>query len=157
MSVEALTQVTPVATVPVMARPVSLPRPLRVAVCDDDVRFIRMVERLLAEAHAAIVPVTTLDPNDAVRVVMEAACDAALIDLNIYNDGQAGLTLVRLLRECPATAGMSLFLVTAASPRDVKRHEALLRESRCGVLPKPFSAEELFAALGLSVSGVPAA
>jgi CheY-like chemotaxis protein len=128
-----------------------------VAVCDDDIRFIRLIERLLGEANVDVVPVTTLDPNDAVRVIAEEACGAALIDLNIYNDDHAGLTLVRLLRQHPSTAGLPLVLATATAPRDLRRHEAFLRDFGCAVLSKPFSAEALFAVLGLCVPSAPAA
>jgi CheY-like chemotaxis protein len=140
-----------------MMPPAPAPRALCVAVCDDDLRFIRLVERMLGEVESTIVPVTTLDPDDAVRVIAEAGCDAALIDLNIYNDCQAGLTLVRLLREHPATASLPLLLATAASVRDVRRHDAELRALNCGVLAKPFSVDALFDALGLVSPTQPAA
>ena len=134
-----------------VAQAISAQRTMCVAVCDDDVRFIRLVERMLDEVHACVVPVTTLDPHDAVAVIAEARCDAALIDLNIYNDGQAGLTLVRLLREHQATSAMPLLLATAATMRDVRRHGQFLRDFNCDVLPKPFSADALFEALHVVV------
>lgn len=132
-------------------------RTLCVAICDDDVRFIRLIERMLDEVQASVVPVTTLDPHDAVAVIAEAGCDAALIDLNIYNDGQAGLTLVRLLREHAATSTMPLLLATAATMRDVRRHGQFLRDFHCDVLQKPFSADALFEALGVATPTPPAA
>jgi CheY-like chemotaxis protein len=126
-----------------------------VAVCDDDVRFIRFVERLLVEADARICPVTELDPADAVRVVADACCDAVMIDLHIYNDDEAGLTLVRLFREDPRTSGLPLLMVTGASQRDLKRHDAFLQSYGCGLLPKPFEANELLTTLGLPLPVVP--
>jgi CheY-like chemotaxis protein len=124
-----------------------------VAVCDDDIRFIRFVERLLEEAGATVCPVTTLDPHDVVRVVAEAGCDAIMVDLHIYNDDQAGLTLVRLFREHASTRGLPLLLVTGAPPRDLKRHEDFLREYRCGLLPKPFASDALLGSFGLALDG----
>lgn len=148
--------ITPAPPLTLVDPTTSAPRSRCVAVCDDDLRFIRLVERMLEEVHASIVPVTTLDPDDAVAVIAEAGCDAALIDLNIYNDGQAGLTLVRLLRENAATAELPLLLATAATMRDVRRHGQFLRDFRCDVLPKPFSADALFAAIGVAAPGAPA-
>jgi CheY-like chemotaxis protein len=143
-----------IAAPPTTAVPPPQPLPAagarNIAVCDDDIRFIRYVERLLGEVRARVSPVTTLDPEEAVRVVVGAGCDAALIDLHIYNDGHAGLTLVRLFREHPATAAMPLLLVTGAAPRDLKPHESFLREHHCGVLPKPFGTDALLTALGLA-------
>jgi CheY-like chemotaxis protein len=127
----------------------------RIAVCDDDLAFIRFVERLFSCAGATIVPVTTLDPAEAVRVIGDAGCDAALIDLRMYNDDHAGLTLVRLLRECPTTMDIPLEMVSGAT-RELKKHADYLHELRCAVLPKPVSAEDLLASLGLAWSGAAA-
>lgn len=122
-----------------------------VAVCDDDMRFIRFVERLLGEVEAAICPVTTLDPHEAVNVVAHAGCDAVMIDLRIYNDDHAGLTLVQLFREHPVTASLPLLMVTGASQRDLKKHDEFLQAHGCALLPKPFGADALLDALGLSL------
>ena len=137
---------------PVPLAPMGSPRfwPRNIAVCDDDIRFIRYIERLLGEVRARVSPVTTLDPEEAVRVVADSGCDAALIDLHIYNDDRAGLTLVRLFREHDSTASMPLLLVTGAAARDLKPHESFLREHRCGVLPKPFGTDALLRSLELA-------
>jgi CheY-like chemotaxis protein len=123
-----------------------------VAVCDDDMRFIRYVERLLEQAGARICPVTTLDPHEAVDVVAGARCDAVMIDLHIYNDDRAGLTLVQLFREHAATASLPLLMVTGASPRDLKKHDRFLQSHGCALLPKPFVADALLNALGLTMT-----
>jgi CheY-like chemotaxis protein len=149
----------PAHAIPAVApKPLHAPRAARhVAVCDDDLPLIRYVERALGLAGVRVLPVTTLDPSEGVRVVAEAGCDAALIDLHIYNDDHAGLTLVRLLRANPSTAKLRLVLVTRASLRDLKRHDAFLREHECGVLTKPFPSDALLASLGLVLPDRPAA
>jgi CheY-like chemotaxis protein len=112
-----------------------MPPARHVAVCDDDVRFIRFVERLLGQAQARICPVTELDPEGAIRVVAEAGCDAVMIDLHIYNDEHAGLTLVRLFREHPVTQSLPLIMVTGASQRDLKRHDEFLQLGALSTAP----------------------
>ena len=120
----------------------------RVAVCDDDLPFIRFVERALAGTGATVHPVTTLDPAEAVRVIADTGCDAALIDLHMYNDDRAGLTIAELLRHDPATRDIRMRIATAA-PRDLRRFDTELESLNCPVLPKPFDIDELLLTLGL--------
>lgn len=123
----------------------------RVAVCDDDLRFIRFIERAFLETGATVQPVTTLDPEEAVRVIAATACDTALIDLRMYNDDLAGLTIASMLRADPTTHDIRMRIATCA-PRDLRRYDDTLRALRCEVLPKPFSIDDLFASLGMAQS-----
>ena len=127
-----------------------LPPARCVAVCDDDLPFIRFVERALVSEGASVAPVTTLDPEEAVRVIAQSGCDAALIDLHMYNDDVAGITIARMLRADPATEHMRLRLATGAAPRDLRGVEGDLVALRCGLLPKPFTESELLVTLGLA-------
>lgn len=114
-----------------------------VAVLDDDIRFIRMVERVLREENIAVHPVTTLDLDEAVAVVAAERCDLALVDVFMY-DNAAGFDLVERLRACPATSRLPL-VVSSGARREVARRIEFLREHQCALLLKPFTPDELIA------------
>ena len=121
----------------------------RIAVCDDDIRFIRYVERALACADVAMTPVTTLDLDEAVRVLAASGCDAALVDLCMYDDRHAGFRLVERIRACAPTASLPLFLATG-DVREAMRHQDLLQAHHCELLAKPFGPEELMSTIGIT-------
>jgi len=114
-----------------------------VAVLDDDIKFIRLVERILREEHIDVQPVTTLDLDEAVRVVEQSGCRAALVDIYMYGDC-AGFTLIEKLRANPATAELPL-IVTSAAHREVGRKVGFLVKNKCSVLLKPFEVDDLLA------------
>lgn len=121
----------------------STPSRATIAVLDDDQRFIRMVERVLATDGLATEPVTTLDLDEACRVVAAVEPSLALVDVFMYGNA-AGFDLVERLRANPATAHLPL-LVTSGARREVASKLAFLQEHDCGVLLKPFDGEELLA------------
>jgi DNA-binding response OmpR family regulator len=116
-----------------------------VAVLDDDLPFIRMVERVLAEASVTVSPVTTPDPEDASAVVAQLAPDLALVDVFFYGHA-AGFELIERIRSDARTADLPL-LVTSGARREVARHVEFLQRQRCGVLLKPFDPDDLLARL----------
>jgi DNA-binding response OmpR family regulator len=129
------------------------PNPRPVAVLDDDVQFIRMVERILGTEDIPVQPVTTPDLDEAVSVVAMTNCRAALVDIYIYGE-VAGFELVERLRAHPATADLPL-IVTSGAYREIARHVPFLQQHRCSILPKPFEIDALLLRLteGASVSG----
>jgi DNA-binding response OmpR family regulator len=114
-----------------------------VAVLDDDVRFIRMVERVLNMEDIGVQPITTIDLDEAERVVAETGCFAALVDIMMY-DNASGFDLVERLRRNPATQAMPL-IITSGAKRELARRVDFLREHHCAVLLKPFAPEQLVA------------
>jgi CheY-like chemotaxis protein len=120
----------------------------RVAVFDDDIQFIRLVERVLKGVNIDIEPVTTPDVEEAVRVVSCGGCRAALIDLYMYGDA-SGLQMVEELRQNPQTADLPL-IVTSAAHRELGRRVGFLLEHHCSVLLKPFSIDDLLSRIGVS-------
>ena len=137
------------AAPPVLHSPVPARSIRRIAVCDDDIRFIRYVERALACADVAMTPVTTLDLDEAVRVLAGSGCDAALIDLCMYDDRHAGFRLVERIRACVVTASLPLYLATG-DVREAMRYQELLQANRCTLLAKPFGPEELMSTIGIT-------
>ena len=113
------------------------------AVLDDDVRFIRMVERILQTDGIPIQPVTTPDLDEAVEVVAMTDCRAALVDIYIYGEA-AGFHLIEKLRDHPATSDLPL-IVTSGAYREIARNVPFLKQHRCTILPKPFGVDTLLA------------
>ena len=122
---------------------IAAPNETRVAVLDDDIRFIRLVERVLRDEHIDVLPITTLDLEEAARIVGESGCIAALVDIYMYGDA-AGFTLIEKLRAHPATSDLPL-IVTSGAHREVGRKVAFLVEHKCTVLLKPFEVADLIA------------
>ncbi len=124
-----------------------------VAVIDDDIRFIRLVERILRTEGVEISPITTLDLDEVVRVVTETGCQTALVDVFMYGEA-SGFELVRRLREHEATCRMSI-VVTSGARREIGHHVAFLQQHKCSILLKPFELDDLLVKLGLSGSPLP--
>lgn len=115
--------------------------PERVAVLDDDIKFIRMVERMLGSEGIEVEPVTTPDIDEAVRVVALTRCGAALVDVYMYGNPQ-GFRLIEALRRDPATAALPL-VVTSGAHRELGRRVGFLVDRHCSLLLKPFGIEDL--------------
>lgn len=124
-----------------------------VAVLDDDVQFIRMIERVLTSERMHIQPITTPDIDEALRVLATARCSAALVDVYMYGES-LGFKLVERLREHPEFSSMHV-VVTSAARRELMKKSGFLRELGCSVLLKPFEIDELISELS-SPSSAPA-
>jgi DNA-binding response OmpR family regulator len=127
----------PAKIVPFRPRPVAGP----VAVIDDDLRFIRLIERVLRCEGIDVQPVTTLDIDEAIHVVEESQSRAALVDVFMYGDPM-GFSIVERLRAGEATRGLPI-VVTTGDRREVGRHVDFLQHNECSVLLKPFDINDL--------------
>jgi len=114
-------------------------------VLDDDIRFIRLVERILKAESIDVQPVTTLYVDEAIRVIADTHCDAALVDVYMYGSA-LGFTMIERLREHPATAALPI-IVASSARREIGRRVAFLQQHGCGVLVKPFNIDELLVRL----------
>ncbi len=114
-----------------------------VAVLDDDIKFIRLVERVLGEEEIDVLPITTLDLDEAVRILAEHACLVALVDIYMYGDA-TGFAFIEKVRANEATASLPL-IVTSGAHREVGRKVSFLVENHCTVLLKPFEVSDLIA------------
>jgi DNA-binding response OmpR family regulator len=123
------------------AVPVTGAKTRRIAVLDDDIRFIRMTERMLKAERIDVQPITTLDVDEAIRVIAEAHCDAALVDVYMYGSA-LGFTMIERLRQNPATAALPI-IVASGARQEIGRRVAFLQMHGCGVLVKPFNINDL--------------
>ncbi len=121
--------------------PAALTTATRVAVLDDDIRFIRMVERILHTQNIAIEPITTMDIDEAIAVIASTGCNAAIVDVYMYGS-QQGFTLVERLRSDPATAELPI-IVASGARREIGKRVSFLQEHRCDILLKPFGVDDL--------------
>jgi CheY-like chemotaxis protein len=123
----------------------------RIAVLDDDTQFIRLVERVLRDERVEVQPVTTLDLDEAVRVVSESNSAAALVDVYMYGSAQ-GFELVERLRSDPATERLAI-IVTSGAHREIGKKAGFLNEHRCSVLLKPFDNSDLISRVRQAIDG----
>jgi DNA-binding response OmpR family regulator len=121
-----------------------------VAVLDDDVRFIRMVERVLYDEEIAVAPVTTLGLDDALHVIETLRPAVALVDIFMYGSA-SGFDVIERLRDHAPTASLPL-VVTSGARREIGRRVAYLQSHRCDVLLKPFAPADLTAAVRRALS-----
>ncbi len=130
-SVEAL-------TIP-MAGPIGNVR--RVGVLDDDIVFIRFMERVLSTVGIEVQPVTTFDLGEAVDVISSTHCDVAFVDIFMY-EGIHGFACVERLRAEAVTHDLPIVVTTGAHDLVAQRSQFLARNA-CRVLLKPFSVDDL--------------
>lgn len=136
-------EAAPQASVGIAVNDATTPATPPVAVIDDDIKFIRMLERALGTHEIPILPVTTLDIDEAVRVIEDAGCRAAVVDVFMYGDA-LGFSLVEKLRERPTLASLPI-IVSSGARREIGRKVNFLQDQRCSVLLKPFDINELVA------------
>lgn len=115
----------------------------QVAVLDDDIRFIRMVERVLNQEDVGVCPVTTMDLDEAVRVIGASECRMVLVDIFMYGSA-AGFELIERLRGDAETAKLPI-VVTSGARREIGKRVTFLQDNDCDVLLKPFTPQELVA------------
>ena len=116
-----------------------------VAIFDDDIAYIRAVERMLRLGGFASCPITTFDVDEAARVIAEAGCRAVLVDIFLYDEPR-GFSCIERLRAVEATANLPL-VVTSGAHREIQRMAPFLAAHRCELLEKPFGPDELLAKL----------
>jgi two-component system, OmpR family, phosphate regulon response regulator PhoB len=111
--------------------------PFRILVVEDEPVIRELVRSML---HDGPVEVETASTGaDGLRRVREG--DFHLVLLDVVLPGMDGLTVCRLLKGDPATAGVPLYMLTAKTRRaDL---EAALAAGANGYIHKPFRGSEL--------------
>lgn len=130
-----------------------MPCTQRIAILDDDIRFIRMVERVLLGERICASPITTLDQDEAVEIVAAGGFSLALIDIMMYGQA-AGFQMIERLRAHSGTETLPL-LVASGARRELGRRVDFLQRHNVGVLLKPFEPEDLLARVRAAGGDVP--
>jgi chemosensory pili system protein ChpA (sensor histidine kinase/response regulator) len=138
----------PQLAAPVPSAPVeSGPRRLRVLFADDSLSVRRVAERLLRSL--GVEPVLAVDGEDALAKLRLEPVDLVFSDLEMPR--MHGYDLLRELRFIPAHRALPVVIVTS---RGGEKHRALAQQLGAdGYLTKPFSADQLGAALARLVPG----
>ncbi|MEZ4365311.1 MAG: response regulator [Kofleriaceae bacterium] len=96
------------------ARP---PRPLKVLFVDDDVGYLRAIQRLLRPGQVAL---ATASDGERARRHVEAG-GLELIVLDVYMPDLDGIAYCRALRQAPATEACAIVVVSAMMTSEIER------------------------------------
>lgn len=121
-----------------------MPTPHRVVVIDDDAEFRELMRALLAELGTEVVALA--EPPPDVDAIARIEPDAVILDLAFEPDDLSGWQLLQRLRDEPLTRDLPVVVCTAAAG-EVAGQEVWLAGRGVGTLLKPFSLEQLEAAL----------
>jgi CheY-like chemotaxis protein len=112
----------------------------RIAVINDDVPFLALMEELLQSIEGYEVLICT-EGDRAYEFVKQRRPDLVILDIRMGGE-EIGWTVLELLTLDPATRPIPL-IVCSAAVQDLQAHEPLLQRYGVAVLPKPFDLEAL--------------
>jgi CheY-like chemotaxis protein len=112
----------------------------RIAVINDDLPFLALMEELLQSIEGYEVLICT-EGDRAYEFVGQVRPDLVILDIRLGGE-EVGWTVLELLTLDPATRPIPL-IVCSAAVRDLQAHEPLLRRYGVAVLPKPFDLDAL--------------
>ncbi len=111
----------------------------RIAVCDDDLPFVELMDEVLAEeGYAAI---CCLDGAKAFETIRRELPDLVILDLRIRTPDD-GLIVLNMMRLDPTTTHIPVILCSAAT-QVLGANAERLRKQNCDILEKPFHLETL--------------
>lgn len=124
-----------------MAQAQYVSRKRRIAVIDDDVVFVDLMQDLLADGEGYEV-LSTLHWLHGFEFVKETQPDLVILDLMLGRE-QTGWAVLELLQSDPTTASIPVILCSAAAPA-LRRWPS--RDGACGpveTVAKPFDVDHL--------------
>lgn len=123
--------------------------PTSVIVVNDNPGFLALVRAALAgDAYRVAVYRAVDGPYRAIR-----AAPPDLVILDLRTGGELDLHLLTMLKLDPATTGLPILVCSASTPELLALTDRL-RGHGCEILPKPFTREQLTAAVG-RLTGAP--
>lgn len=123
-----------------------------IAVVDDDDAFVGLMREVLTDEGYRVVAGTVA--GDAPALIAREQPALAILDLRM-DDAASGLTILRALRDEPATAALPV-LICSADLTFLRDHDSDLRALQCEVLPKPFDLQTLLDTIHAMLDGMPA-
>jgi CheY-like chemotaxis protein len=112
----------------------------RIAVINDDVPFLALMEDLLQSIEGYEVLICK-EGDRAYEFVKQRRPDLVILDIRMGGE-EIGWTVLELLTLDPATRPIPL-IVCSAAVQDLQAHEPLLQRYGVAVLPKPFDLDAL--------------
>jgi CheY-like chemotaxis protein len=123
----------------------NLPPQFKCAAIIDDIDEFQLLAQMMLQ-YLGVRQVACYESGvEALPELIEAPPDLLLLDVMMPD--MDGLTLLGQLRQNPATARLPVILCTAAINQLIDHEEWLQRDACVQVLPKPFSIDDLGAAL----------
>ena len=116
----------------------------RAAIVDDSGEFQMLAQMMLGYIGIPEIVCYSL-PSEALPQLVAAPPDVLLLDQMMA--GMDGITLLKQLREHAATKHLPVLICTAAISKFLEQEEQLRGDPYTLVLPKPFSIDDLQAAL----------
>jgi CheY-like chemotaxis protein len=118
----------------------------RVTVVNDSPEFLELMADVL---HDASYPATVIDGDrdNALELIEAAEPEILIIDLRLGSDGLHGMDIVRWARQHPQLSRVPTIICSADRYGVEQVQEELDAMSGVTVLMKPFSVDELYAAL----------
>jgi CheY-like chemotaxis protein len=123
-----------------------MPDMMRVTVVNDSPEFLRLMADVLHDAHY---PATVIDGDrdDATELIEAAEPEILIIDLRLGSDGLHGMDILRWARQHPQLSAVPTIICTGDSYGLERVQDELDSMVGVTVLMKPFSVDELYAAL----------
>ena len=123
-----------------------MPEMQRVTVVNDSPEFLRLMADVLHDAHY---PATVIDGDryDAMELIEAAEPQILIIDLRLGSDGLHGMDILRWARQHSELSTVPTIVCTGDSYGLEQVQEELDSFPGVTVLMKPFSVDELYAAL----------
>ena len=109
-----------------------------VVVVDDDAAFLTMMEDLLADEGYQVF--LCGDARAAYSVIRREQPDLVILDIRMAG-GDAGLTILKLMRLIPSTKEVPV-IVCSADGRLLEEQRDRLLESGCEIVQKSFEVDE---------------
>ncbi len=111
----------------------------RIAVCDDDLPFVELMDEVLAEEGYDTI--CCLDGVKAFETIQREIPDLVILDLCIQTP-DAGFTVLDMLRLDRTTTHIPVILCSAATQL-LSANAEQLHKQNCDILEKPFDLETL--------------
>jgi CheY-like chemotaxis protein len=124
--------------------------PARIAIIDDDVVFLELMNDLLALGEGYEV-VTNSRWQVSLDFVRNVRPDLVMLDLMMGRE-QNGWAILESLRQDPATSHIPVIVCSAAAPA-LDQHADRLRHGRVSALAKPFDVEKLLSEVDRLLKG----
>jgi len=111
----------------------------KIAVCDDELSFVKLMDELLTEEGYDII--RCLDGVSAFDTIRQEMPELVILDIQ-FQTPDAGFLILDLLRLDPTTSHVPVIVCSAAT-EVLQANAERLSAQNCDILPKPFNLDVL--------------